>query len=311
MHRFFRLNAWLFLGLIFCASIFFSFKKHSSTSDSIKSDAQQPNQQSLRQVVQSVPIAADVNLAGEHVPIERFDVKERLDRELMVNAYWHSNTIQNIKLAHRFFPVMERILAEEGVPDDFKYLAVAESDLRNKTSYAGAKGYWQFMKTAGKEMGLEINGEVDERYHIEKATRAACGYLKKLKNKFGSWTKAAAAYNTGPTRLKRFLEQQKADSYYDLNLGEETSRYVFRILAFKYILSNPEMYGFYIPDSEKYKPLDAYYVVDVDKTIPNLGTYAATFGISYRTLKIYNPWLIDTKLTVVKNRYTIKIPNPS
>lgn len=262
----------------------------------------------LPQVIKSVPIADYVDLAGEPVPIHRHDVKERLDRELMVNSYWHSNTIQNIKMAHRFFPTIERILAEEGVPDDFKYLAVAESDLRLKTSYAGAKGYWQFMKATGKQYKLEINDEVDERYHIEKSTRAAAKYIKWMKNKFGSWTSAAAAYNVGPTRFKRILAEQGSDNYYDLNLNDETSRYVFRVLAFKYILANQEKYGFYIPDEEKYQPISNYYTVTVKKSIPNWSTFAKEKGVSYRDLKIYNPWLIDSKLTVINNTYLVKIP---
>lgn len=280
-----------------------------SSSKDIKQD--RVMMESLPQVIKSVPIADQVTFAGEHIPIESFDVRERLERELMVNSYWHSNTIQNIKLANRFFPTIERILAEHGVPDDFKYLAVAESDLRNKTSYAGAKGYWQFMKTAGKEMKLEINGEVDERYHIEKSTHAAAKYILKLKKRFGTWAKAAAAYNTGPTRLTRFLKQQNAKTYYDLNLGDETSRYLFRILAFKYILSNPQKYGFYISPEEMYKPLDDCYNVTVDKSVSSWADFAAQYGVSYRTLKVYNPWMIDSKLTVKSKVYQVKIPrNP-
>lgn len=262
----------------------------------------------LPQVIKSVPIADQVDLGGERVPIERFDVKERLDRELMVNSYWHSNTIQAIKMSNRFFPVIEKILAEEGVPDDFKYLAIAESDLRLKTSYAGAKGYWQFMKGTGKEFDLEINDEVDERYHIERSTRAAAKYIKSLHGRFGSWTAAAAAYNMGPTRLKRISAEQGSQDYYDLNLNDETSRYVFRVLAFKYILKNPESYGFFIQPEEMYQPLDNYYVVRVDESVPDWSKFADNYGISYRDLKIYNPWMIDGKLTVLKNTYDIKIP---
>jgi len=262
----------------------------------------------LPQVIRSVPIAEKVDLGGERVPIDRFDVKERLDRELMVNSYWHSNTIQAIKLSNRFFPVIEPILAEEGVPDDFKYLAVAESDLRLKTSYAGAKGYWQFMKASGKQYGLEINDEVDERYHIERSTRAAAKYIKDLYDRFGSWTAAAAAYNMGPTRLKRITSEQSSKNYFDLNLNDETSRYVFRVLAFKYILQDPESYGFYIQPEEKYKPLNDYYIVRVDQSVNDWAKFASDYRISYRDLKVYNPWLIDRQLTVINNTYHIKIP---
>ena len=263
---------------------------------------------SLPQIIRSVPIADYVDLGGERIPIENHDIRERLDRELMVNSYWHSNTIQNIKMSHRFFPIIERILAEEGVPDDFKYLAVAESDLRLKTSYAGAKGYWQFMKAAGKQYGLEINDEVDERYHIERSTRAAAKYIRYLKNRFGSWTSAAASYNMGPTRYNKLSKSQGSTSYFDLNLNDETSRYVFRILAFKYILSDPEKYGFIIHEDEKYQPLDNFYVEEVTKSVASWSKFAKERGVSYRQLKVYNPWLIDSKLTVISNTYQIKIP---
>lgn len=296
---------WL-LGIV--ALVGFGSMIFTLSSNKPITDKEEKEMKQLPQVIRSVPIDDYVDLGGERVPIERPDVKERLDRELMVNSYWHSNTIQNIKLANRFFPVIEKILAEEGVPEDFKYLAVAESDLRLKTSYAGAKGYWQFMKASGKQYGLEINDEVDERYHIEKSTRAAAKYIKDLNKRFGSWTAAAAAYNTGPTRLKRYMREQGSENYFDLNLGDETSRYVFRVLAFKYILKDPERYGFFIKPEEKYQPLSNYAEVKVDKSVSSWADFAAKYGVSYRDLKIYNPWLIDTKLTVINNTYFIKIP---
>lgn len=294
-----------FGGMVIIAVFMMS---NSQPANKIVYEKEDPVTNGLPQVIKSVPISDEVTFAGEMVPIQNFDVKERLDRELMVNSYWHSNTIQNIKLAHRFFPTIERILAENGVPEDFKYLAVAESDLRNKTSYAGAKGYWQFMQAAAREMGLEINGEVDERYHLEKSTQAACDYIKQLKERFGSWTFAAAAYNTGPTNLKRYINDQNANTYYDLNLGDETSRYVFRILAFKHILSQPNKYGFYIDEEEKYQPFSDFYTVTVDESVPSWADFAAKYGITYRTLKIYNPWMIDSELTVISNTYEVKIP---
>ena len=291
------------LSIICLGLVVFSMSSNQSWTSENEEEMQQ-----LPQVIKSVPIAANVDLGGERIPIERPDVKERLDRELMVNSYWHSNTIQAIKITNRFFPIIERILAEEGVPDDFKYLAVAESDLRLKTSYAGAKGYWQFMKASGKQYGLEINDEVDERYHIEKSTRAAAKYIKSMHKRFGSWVSVAAAYNMGPTRYKRMMANQGSENYFDLNLNDETSRYVFRVLAFKYILSEQEKYGFYIPVEEKYAPLDNYYTVRIDKSIPSWSKYAANLGISYRDFKIHNPWLIDGKLTVINNTYDLKIP---
>jgi len=264
----------------------------------------------LPQMVEAIDLNKSYSFAGEAMP-DNFDNRERLDRELLVNAYWQSSTLLNIKAANRYFPIIERILKENGVPDDFKYLAVAESNLRHVTSPANAKGFWQFRKLAAKEFGLEVNSEVDERYHIEKSTQAACGYLKKLYNRFGSWTNAAAAYNVGPTNFKRMLEDQKEDSYYTLNMNSETSRYVFRLIAIKEIMSQPENFGFYIDSSEKYPPLDDFFEVTVDKSVTNWGDFARDHNISYRMLKVYNPWLLDKKLTVINNTYQIKIPKDS
>ena len=261
---------------------------------------------SLPQVIQSVDMSKTYDWAGEPMPLNA-DTRERLDRELSVNAYWQSSTLLNIKRANKYFPIIDRILAEEGVPSDFKYLAVAESNLRNVVSSANAKGFWQFRKLAAKEMGLEVNDQVDERYHAEKATRAACKYLKQLKNRFGTWTNASAAYNMGPTNLSRTLKKQGQTNYYDLNLGQETGRYLFRLIAIKEIMKNPENYGFYINDHEKYPPNECY-EVKVDTSVNDWGAFARQHGISYRMLKFYNPWLKENDLTVIKNTYMIKIP---
>lgn len=245
--------------------------------------------------------------AGEEMP-NTFDCKERLDRELSVNAYWQSNTLLNLKKANRFFPLMDQVLSEEGVPLDFKYLAVAESDLRNVSSHANAKGFWQFRKLAAKEMGLEVNDEVDERYHVEKATRAAAKYLKKLRNRFGSWTNAAAAYNVGPTNFSSLRKRQGAFSFYDMNINIETSRYLFRLMAIKEIMTQPEKFGFYVEPHQLYPPHDNFYQVTVEKSVPSWTDFAQQHGVTYRELKVYNPWLIDSKLTVKKNTYFIKVP---
>ena len=262
----------------------------------------------LPQVVKAPIKKKSYTFAGERIPIEDSDIWERLDRELMVNSYYHSSTIQNIKLANRFFPVIEKILKKNHIPDDFKYLAVAESGLRNVVSPAGASGYWQFMKSVGKENGLEIYDEVDERYDIEKSTVAACKYLNKLKSKYGSWTSAAAAYNLGARKYSQALSREKENNYFNLNLNQETMRYLYRITALKEIISNPNDYGFYIDENEKYPPLKNYFTVKITKSITNLGDFAHQHGISYRTLKIYNPWLRSYKLTVKNNTYFIKIP---
>lgn len=262
----------------------------------------------LPQVIKASPIKKYYFFAGEKIPIDNFDVKERLDRELLVNSYYHSATIQNIKLANRYFPVIEKILKKYKVPDDFKYLAIAESGLRNVVSKAGATGYWQLMKSVGKEQNLEIYDEVDERYDIEKSTVAACKYLLRLKKIFGTWINTAAAYNLGISKFSQALNREKERDYFNLNLNNETMRYIFRIVAIKEIIEHPEDYGFYINEEEKYPPLDNYYKVKVDSTISNLGDFAHKHGITYRQLKIYNPWLRSYKLTVKNNTYYIKIP---
>jgi hypothetical protein len=263
----------------------------------------------LPQVIRTIEMNKVYTFAGEPVPAENFDAIERLDRELAVNSYYHSSTILNIKRANRFFPIIERILAEKGIPDDFKYLAVAESGLQNATSSAGAKGYWQFLKAVGQQYGLEINGEIDERYHIEKSTKAACKMLNDYHRKFGSWTLVAAAYNMGIGRLSRLKDTQKANTYYELNVNEETSRYVFRIMAIKEILSNPTRFGFQIDADQLYQPLNDYAVVEVKEPVENWGDFAIKYGTNYRILKVYNPWLIDTNLTNSSRKtYEVRIP---
>ncbi len=262
----------------------------------------------LPQVIKTSPIKKYYYFAGEKIPIGNFDIKERLDRELLVNSYYHSATIQNIKLANRYFPIIEKILREYNIPDDFKFLAIAESGLRNVVSKAGATGFWQLMKPVAKELNLEIYDEVDERYDIEKSTIAACKYLLKLKKKYGTWINTAAAYNLGMNKFSQALSREKENNYFNLNLNDETMRYLFRITAIKEIIEHPERYGFYINLEDKYAPLDNFYTVKIDSTIENLGNFAHQHGISYRTLKIYNPWLRSYKLTVKNNTYFIKIP---
>ena len=264
------------------------------------------------QIIKSVDLKKDFTFADEPVPLDNFDVRERLDRELTVNTYWHSSTLLNIKSTYKYFPVIEPILAENGVPDDFKYLAVAESNLRNVTSPAGAKGIWQFLNSIGQHYGLEINSEVDERYHIEKATAAACEYLKDHYREFGSWTLTAAAYNMGGPKLNRELSRQRADSYYDLNLNIETGRYVFRIVAIKEVMKNPRNFGFYLEEEDAYPPLTDYEIVEVNTSIESLGDFAVEHGTTYRMLKVYNPWLLSHKLTNrARKTYQIKVPTGS
>lgn len=253
----------------------------------------------------------ELTFAGEPVPIHLEDIKERFDRELHVNTYWQSNTLFYIKRAHRWFPVIEPILKENNVPDDFKYLALVESGLMQVVSPAGARGFWQFRESAATEFGLEVNKEVDERYHVQKATVAACNYLTKAHEKFGSWTMAAASYNLGMRGLQNQVERQKENYYYDLLLNEETSRYVFRILAAKEILTHPGKYGFIYRDEHLYAPYK-YDVLEVDTAIKDLAAFSQGLGLNYKTLKILNPWLRQSYLYNRSGKtYEILIPRDS
>lgn len=249
-----------------------------------------------------------MDFAGEEVPTFMADVQERLDKEMITNMNYHTNTTLVIKRANKVFPVIEPILAKYGVPDDFKYLAVIESSLVNAVSPAGARGVWQFMPATAKEKGMEVSDEVDERYHLEKSTEAACKYLLSAKEKFGSWTLAAASYNGGMNGITKKMEEQGVDNYYDLLLTEETSRYVFRILALKEIMSKSERYGFKIPNEALYYPIPTKKIM-IDTTITDLAKFAKTQGVNYKILKIHNPWLRDKKLTVTTGKkYEIEIP---
>lgn len=253
-----------------------------------------------------------ISFAGEKVPMQEPEVYERLDREIHANTYFHSNTILYFKKANRWFPVIEPILAANNIPDDFKYLALIESGLQNVVSPAGATGYWQFLESTGKEYGLEVNGEIDERYHVEKSTEAACKYLKEAYNKYGSWSLAAASYNTGMNRISSELERQKTDNYYDLLLNSETGRYVFRILAVKEIFNNREAYGFNISKKDLYPMLD-YKTITIDSSIVNFADFAKSHNISYKILKHFNPWLREAYLRNPSGKtYSLKLPtNPN
>jgi hypothetical protein len=258
--------------------------------------------------IRALKIPSNLNFAGEHVPIEKGDIKERIDRELLVNTYWQSNGLLLFKRANKYFPIIEPILAKNGIPDDFKYLAVIESGLQDVTSPAGAKGFWQIMSSTAKENGLEVNSNVDERYHLEKATQVACDYLNAAKERFGSWTLAAAAYNAGNAGISRRLKAQQVDDYYDLLLVSETSRYLPRIVAVKEILSNPNKYGF-IFDKEDLYTLEATKIIKVDTAITDIAEFSKNLGINYKILKNHNSWLRENKLNNKSRKlYEIKIP---
>jgi membrane-bound lytic murein transglycosylase D len=257
----------------------------------------------------SAEIPASVSFAGERMPLERFDIKESLDRELLSNAYFHSQTIRYIKLAPRYFPIIEPILKEKGIPEDFKYLAVAESGFNpNAISSARAVGFWQFMKGTATDYGLEVNGLVDERYHIEKSTYAACKYLLDSYKKFGNWTSVAASYNRGMAGVRKQMTRQKTDNYYDLLLTTETARYVYRIVAIKLILENPEQYNFVIADEDKY-PVIKTKDVEITGKVESFADFAKKQGTNYKLLKYFNPWLRDNYLSNSKGKkYLVKIP---
>lgn len=253
-------------------------------------------------------IPEKISFADEPVPLDQPDVLERFEREIYVNAYWQSNMILLMKRAGKFLPTIEKILLEQGVPDDFKYLAMAESGLLNVISSADARGFWQIMEGTAKDYKLEVSDDVDERYHLEKSTLAACKYLKSSYSKFGNWTSVAASYNIGITGIRKRKEEQNQSDYYNLYLVEETSRYLFRILAFKEIFENPQKYGFELSKEDLYKqPL--FRELKVNQSINSLANWAIQHNSNYKNLKIHNPWLRSQKLKIKKGQdYIIKLP---
>ncbi len=257
------------------------------------------------------PLPTTVNFAGEKAPLNIYYVSEKLEREILVNTYWHSNTLLLFKRANRWFPIIEPILKKNNIPDDFKYLALIESGLTQAVSPAGAKGFWQLLKSTGTEYGLEVNKEVDERYHVEKSTQAACDYLNDSYNIFGSWTLVAASYNMGKGGLQKQLDLQKVHNYYDLAINDETSRYVYRLLALKTIFSQASKYGFQLREADLYPPLEID-SAHTDSTFINWADFAIANHISYRMLKELNPWLLSSTLhNSKKKNYTIKLPGES
>ncbi len=285
-------------------SSFFIYAIQSETSHTVSAETVTENDYN----VYALDMPSGLNFSGEPVPLDQPDVYERMDRELLVNTYWQSNGLLLVKRANKYFPIIEPILRQYNVPDDFKYLAVIESGLTQAVSSARAVGFWQILKNTAKELGLEVNSNVDERYHIEKATHAACKYLLKSKEKFGSWTLAAAAYNAGNGGINKRLNEQKVNNYYDLLLGQETGRYVFRIIAIKQILTHTKDHGF------NYKPKHLYnlrptYKVEVDSAVASFPNFARRFGITYKELKLYNPWLREQHLNnASRKKYIVKIP---
>jgi membrane-bound lytic murein transglycosylase D len=296
-------------GILLGVVILMGYELFTFSSDDYKTEDQNYQHKFNEDYrVYSLNIPTDLTFCEEEVPLYDMDVYERLDRELLVNTYWQSNSLLYHKRASKWFPIMEPILKKNGVPDDFKYLCLIESGLMNVVSPAGAIGFWQILKTTGQEYGLEINSNVDERYDVAKSTEAACKYLKEAHDKYGNWTLAAASYNMGINGVERQLERQKVNNYYDLLLNAETSRYVFRIIAAKEILEHPTKYGFHFRLKDLYMPPETY-TVKVDTAVSDLALFAEKHGVNYKILKIFNPWLRETHLNNKSRKlYSIEFP---
>jgi membrane-bound lytic murein transglycosylase D len=293
-------------GTLLSAAVISSFAFRETNSDEAPVDVKDGRKLQYEWYIPDAPKA--ITFAGEHAPMKRWDVKEYLDREILSNSYRHAATFEILRSKTRYFPVIEARLKANGVPDDFKYLCVAESALTNATSSAGAKGFWQFMKDTGPRYGLEITNEVDERYHVTKATDAACRYLNEAYSKFGSWTAAAASYNCGQAGYNKQVVFQNRTNYYDLMLPEETMRYIFRILAFKHIMTNPQELGFNVLPQDEYLPIKTRKIT-VSQSIPDLAVFAQNNGSDYKMLKLLNPWLRERTLTITGAKtYEIELP---
>lgn len=281
----------------------------SSSSDSGEKRLNDSSAPYVLSMTKSVDLPKKVNFAGEKLDLDRYDIREGFDREINSFTYFHSTTLLLIKKANRYFPIIEPILKKNNIPDDFKYLAVIESSLNPRAvSPAKAAGLWQFLAGTGKDYGLEVGSEVDERYHVEKSTEAACRYLKDAYAKYNNWASVALSYNGGQRRITQELEKQQANKGLDLWLVEETSRYYYRMVAIKYIFEQPSKYGFVISSDQLYKPM-TYKDIEVTETIEDLAAFALQYGVTYAQLKDANSWLRDRKLTILKDKkYTIQIP---
>ncbi|MEY8848812.1 lytic transglycosylase domain-containing protein [Psychroserpens sp. XS_ASV72] len=302
-------NIFTAIGILFLSGLFIYAIQKAPGEDQTKTNPNALNEKAVKDYnVYAITLPEQMDFAGEQVPLNNPDILERLDRELLVNTYWQSNGLLMFKRAAKYFPIIEPILKKNGIPEDFKYLAVIESGLSNVVSPAGATGVWQIMKATGRENGLEVNSNVDERYHLEMATEVACKYLQKAKDDLGTWTLAAAAYNAGNAGISRRLKEQGVKGYYDLLLGEETGRYLFRIVAVKEILNHPKKYGFNFKSEDLYASVPTY-KVEVDTAVTDFSKFAKQFDINYKILKLHNPWLREPHLNnSSRKQYYIEIP---
>jgi membrane-bound lytic murein transglycosylase D len=305
LSQFIRNNKFAFLSAFLAVFILIQSLTNEQGVSNTTSEVSDKN--FVFQKINSINYHSKYNFAGEGVPMKDNEVVERLDRELLVNTYWQSSTLLSLKLADKYFPIIEPILAARGIPNDFKYIALIESGLRDVSSPSGASGKWQIMKETGKQYGMVINDEVDERYNVEKSTIAACRYFQQAFDTLGTWTAAAASYNIGISGLKNRMREQHATNYYDMWLTSETSRYVFRAIAVKEIFENPKQYGYYYGVDSVYRAERFSYVTE-DSAIPSLAEYAEAYGLKYKQLKMLNPWLRSSKLTNKERKvYEIKI----
>jgi hypothetical protein len=304
-----REGIFVIIVLVLITGYIFSAKWEKQQKDADEEEGVLHDSSVVRTSVVVYPIPEYLEFAGEKIMMDDPDLRERFDNEIIVNTHFHSSTIFMIKRSHRWFPQMQPILKKYNVPEDFLYISLIESGLKNDISPKGAVGFWQLLPETAREFGLEVSSQVDERYDPIKSTEAACQYILRAKMKLGSWTNAAAAYNMGVRGLSRQMDNQKVDSYYDLLLNEETSRYVFRVLATKQIMENQKKYGFYIPEDELY-PVEEVKFVVVDETIPDLTEFALSQGINYKILKRHNPWLRRNSLNIRSQQktYNIRIP---
>jgi hypothetical protein len=290
------------ISIIIIGSIAISFKDTGNTNE------RETNVKDTAVSIQTFKLPEEVYFAGEKMPLENFDTWESLEREILISAYRHSSTILIILKANRYLPMIEKVLKKNNLPDDLKYIVAAESEYSNLISPAGATGFWQIMPETGREEGMEINTVVDERYDIEKSTQFACDYLKKSFERYGNWTLAAASYNGGRAGIDEQIKIQKQNNYYDLLLNEETARYIFRIVAYKLIITDPVRYGFNLTKEDLYPELK-YYEIKVDTAVADFSVFAEKFGTNYKMLKFLNPWLRKPYLTPKPGKeYLVKIP---
>ena len=295
-----------FLPIIFLGTTCF-LKACTTDTNPKETPVEQVEEKEETKKIPLPPLPKSVIFCGQEFQLDNFDVRERLDKEIIVNTFYHSSTIQGLKQANRYFPQIEKELMSNGIPDDFKYLCLIESGLTQATSPSGAKGFWQFMPKTAEEFGLVVNAQIDESLDIAKSTVAACHYLQNAQKKFSDWMLTAASYNRGMGGIQDALEDQEVDTYFDLHLTNETSRYVFRIIAMKLIFENPEAYGFSKEEIELYEPIPTREVV-VKASILNLKHWAKEQGSNYRMLKLLNPWILTDKLAVKDAEMIIELP---